>query len=331
MIVEQAVRRSPIGRRVLASVVAILAAAGLLVAPEAHAVRSRPDLIVTEGRFSFRGGHRWTTRDASVVVVWRHKTANVGAGPSRRSRTAIEYPLATWEEWDSIPVSALQPGGTLEERRSFDWTFGGADYGTKEARICADLTNVVRELRESNNCKAAGRFYVVPYALNGDVGGVVTFHPQPDITVTLRWTGTVGFDIGLGAPSGDDGIFEYRYYTGTLTFTYDYVAGGCTGTGTGTYTPRPEDAVTLTFGQQPRYTALIPIDPDFHFTVTVTCPGVPPAPAPFYPGLVAAGSWMNTGPNPRRFPDPGLERIRGTYTLTPPFPVQYNWNLEASG
>jgi hypothetical protein len=332
MSVLSAHRSRAIGRRVIGMVVAILSAAGLLVSPNAIAARARPDLIVDVGRLSI-GEKRWTARGLPKAVVWRHKTKNVGAAPSRRSLTELRFETpGGYYMLDSDRVPYLESDGNfVDERRRYQDDFTNIDYGSYPATICADAKEDVNERREGNNCKDLGLYYVVPWELTGVVSGVVTIHPQPDITNSLEWRGDVDFDLRQGAPDGNVGLFEYRYLSGDMVFTYTTVAGECTGTGTGRYTPTEADGVKLNFGQpNGSYSAFTPIDPNFNFPVTITCPDVPPATAPFYPHLLTSGSWMITGFTPRRFPDPGLKRVRGTYTLAPPFPVQFSWNLKAS-
>jgi hypothetical protein len=341
MKITSGVGRRSEGQRAYRVAAAVLVATVLLVAPDDDAqARGRPDLIVTSVGISPRGGTFWATRSMSVGFTWRHRTENYGPAPAGRSETQARFDDGLDSEGDSNVVALqsvprLASGGVKQGRGSFEQSFAGWAYGTHPMRVCADGTDAVpNERSEENNCRDIRDFYVVPYALNGRVAQVVTWHTSA-ATTTLSWEGDVGFDIALGAPDGNEGIFEYRYFTGSLAVSYRWSESttGCSASGNGTYTPSRGDGLVLTFGREPRYRSFANlISQDFHFPFTMSCPGQPPQTAEFYPTYLGPLPWFHTGPDDRRFADPGLERVRGTYTSpNPSFPAQYSWNLVAQG
>jgi hypothetical protein len=310
---------------------------GLTLLPvPARGLGAQPDLVVAEARLSAVGlGAFWSTRFVGAVTFrWRHRTENAGTAPARPSTTAVWFSRGSGGQSgieDPSRVPKLEPNGVFLDRGSFEVNFREVRYGSIPTKVCADSLHQVAESLEGNNCEKLRTYYLVPYVLEGKIQGIVTTHPSPTRTTTVSWEGTLSFDISDGAPDGNKGIFDYRYYRGTLTFTLSQTdsATGCSASGTGQYTPTSTDGFKLRFGKDPRYTVLGGVvPPDYHFPVTITCPSAPPVPIEWY----AAGPWIRIGPTEKSFPDPGLQRIRGTYTNPDPnFPVQYSWNLGADG
>lgn len=324
----------PIGRTPLRLIPVVIVGLSLLPVP-ARGLGAQPDLVVAEARLMPPQGVFWGTRDfGKVTFRWRHRTENIGTASARPSDTAI------WFGWgaagplgveDGSRVPRLQPNGAFLDRRSFAVDFREVRYGSIPTKVCADSGHRVAESQEGNNCEQLRTYYLVPYRLEGKVMGIVTTHPTPTRTTTVSWDGRLSFDVSNGAPDANKGVFDYRYYGGTLTFTVSQTdsATGCSASGTGTYTPSSTDGFRLRFGKDPGYTVLGGVvPPDYHFPVTITCPSAPPVPIVWF----AAGPWIRIGPTEKPFADPGLERLRGTYTNPDPaFPVQYSWNLLASG
>ena len=85
--------------------------------------------------------------------------------------------------------------------------------------------------------------------------------------------------------------------------------GGCTWSGTGRYSPSGRHDISLAFGRVPHYSAKLELDPNFHFPLTITCPGLPPQVGDFYPSLWGGSSWLHTGTLVRRLKDPGLTEV----------------------
>ncbi len=216
-----------------------------------------------------------------------------------------------------------KPGGS-----TFAWAFDANwPYGTYPTRICADVFNSVTERDETNNCKKLHPFYVVPKAFEGGISGAAQLLAHAG--VTLRWRGTVKFDISHGAPHGNEGLFDYRFVDGTLTYTVEGRSGpgGCTWSGAGQYTPSGHHDINVAFGRVPHYSAKLDIDPNFHFPVTIACPSESRV-MDFYPLLWGGSSWLRTGTLVRHLKDPGLTHLRGRYM---PFDhIGWRWNLEAT-
>ncbi|HEY7668534.1 MAG TPA: hypothetical protein VIE12_10475, partial [Actinomycetota bacterium] len=143
---------------------------------------------------------------------------------------------------------------------------------------------------------------------------------------TVSWKGIVNFTaLGSSQPSGDQGIFKYAA-SGSLTFDYTYAGGGCTGTGSTQYEASSQDKLTMRFGPNANYEAHLKVSPGTRISVTINCPGAPPVPLEWD---IGGWFWLFTGPQPKSFPDLGLERLQDTAASPAPAPTTYSWNLKA--
>ncbi|HEY7283396.1 MAG TPA: hypothetical protein VID47_17595 [Actinomycetota bacterium] len=167
--------------------------------------------------------------------------------------------------------------------------------------------------------------------MSGTVSGSQTYPGAPGVKET--WTGSVGFDYPPSPSGGAVGVFGY-HVTPSATSNYSVQgtnAEGCTYSGGGQYMPSgPHDSLGLSFGRGfAAYHAQISVSPNFTYQVTIACPGGTSQVdhTPYW----CAGRWMDTGGGVRRFPDPGLTRIKGNSTddSCTYGPVHYSWDLIA--
>jgi hypothetical protein len=308
---------------------------------------SRPDLTVTGGRILFfdKAVH-WGIRHRNQVIAWSDRTKNIGSAAAARSRTGLQFIVRPGKVIRPIalgrPVPRLTPAQSHAGRDGFmvdmtDWKFG-----TYPTRVCADSVGAVAEANEANNCRRLHEIYVVPYDLKGRVTGHATF-PSVFPGVTLRWTSDVDFSLkGLGddrlraQPVGDDGVFDY-YWRRTGAFVRYTVAGtntfdGCSWDGRGAFYPTStHDSIRVSFGRPRGFlSAQLRVRPEYHFTVRITCPNGVSRTEDFYPSRWGGGyEWFATGTTAPRFPDPGLTRVLGEYTVEGSFPATHHWDLVA--
>jgi len=274
----------------------------------------------------------WATKEDEVGFTFRHTTANIGTKFAPRSRTGVEFRVsrhATRVPRSSfVRVPRIPRDQTRSGHHDFSVHFGSWDYGTTYPRICADLPEAITELDEANNCWKMKPFYVVPRKLSGPVRGSLV-QDTATLDQTFTWRGPATFEL---RNSPGDGIFDYFFTTGTLTFSYKMSStNGCTASGNGAFTPSTRGGIRVRFGANPRYNALrTGIAESFALPVTLTCPGVPTTTYTIHPDI---RWWLYTGPDRRSFQDPGLERLLGGYSnsTVPEYKISYRWNLAASG
>jgi hypothetical protein len=319
----------------------------LLTAPAAAASmaqKPKPDLTLTAGALSEGSRHANFVlgQDSRVRFTWHHRTKNVGTAPARRrSWTAVQFLVGKdpfTPAGARLRVPPLDPGQAAAGRGAFTLNFndGTWDYGTYPRRMCADATNVVNEPRTGNNCKTLHNLYVIPFDLKGSVGGTGELSPNVHPGVTLSWGGTVQFEAQEVSRS-NDGIFDYTFAEGPLTYTVSGTdtLSGCAWSGTGTYTPdRPFgiDYMRLMFDRGHWYAAGISVDPAFHFTATLNCPNHVTFTWDVAPYNYGFSYWLDTG-SARRFPYLGMTHLTGGWNevTNGDQTIRYSWNLQASG
>jgi hypothetical protein len=328
------------GRRTRMMLGLSLAAATLVGTPGAHAAArpDKPDLTVTHGRLQAAGGFSWVVRGHHrVKLTWRHRTKNAGKAPSKATLTALRlvHGNGSVVGLDKLRVPELEPRKSKEGRGSLSETFDETyDYGTYTPRICANAgRHKIREGHKAPNCLELRPFYVVPLAFTGTVSGTAPLHADLLPGVTLSWEGTVSADLGPGGLLGDDGLFDYTFFEGPVTYTVkgtDAISG-CTWSGTGTYQPLDWAAeINVELGEGAHYSAQDSVAPSYHFPVTLTCPNHPGTTeaevSPYLYGLVR---WFDTGPTDRPLLDPGLTSLAGIYNdPRPAGSTTYDWILK---
>jgi hypothetical protein len=304
-------------------------AAGLFPATQgagAATVR-RPDLVVTAG--SIRGSNQVIVGRVPERFSWNHRTKNLGNATARASRTAVVFDGGgTWVRGPALFVPRLAPGASRAGNGGFTLNFDVFEWGTYRTRICADVTEVVRESKESNNCRRIDPTYVIPSRL---VGRITGNHPLwPGGSVKVTWATDAEYEFSRWSFGTGDGLtVDYLLREPSVTFRVQGTDPmGCTWSANQAYEP-PLQGIRLQFGPKHRYRAESLISSSFHFPLTRTCNGMP-ADIDFYPASQLLTKWFDTH-GWRSFQDPGLEALRGTYidNVTTTKPFTYSWNLDA--
>lgn len=136
---------------------ASLVLSGLAALPSSADVVNRPDLTVTKGSVRVSGDHAerikgtFTVRNAgSLPVVATKSLVQAKKGKRWRSFTELRILPLGPKKNAAYAFNALRP------------TFIGLD-GSYPIRVCLDVNDKVREVREGNNCRALGtlRFELV--------------------------------------------------------------------------------------------------------------------------------------------------------------------------
>jgi hypothetical protein len=312
-----------------------LTAGVLPAAPEAGAAsRPRPDLVIRAG--DTRGSDRVLLSLTSERIAWYHRTKNIGdARPGRQSKTAILFVgpggVAQSPSGGRLTVPRLRPGRSNTGNGVVDVNAADFEFGTYPTLICADAFHRVTESKEGNNCKRIGPTYVIPRRLTGTVRGNHPLWPGGSVKVT--WTSDLTYDFShWNFGSGEGLIVDYQFGAGVdpqVTFKVEGTDDvGCTWSGSKAYEP-PVQGIRLQFGPHHRYKAEDFVSSTFHFDLTRTCNGMP-ATIDFYPASQLLTKWLDTH-GWRKFQDPGLEALRGTYidNVTTTKPITYSWNLAA--
>jgi hypothetical protein len=323
------------GRQALVMLGASLVLTTLAGTAAAHATSSRkPDLIVTNVGLHAGNGRTWVTRgnEGAFKLTWHHRTRNDGNGAAGKSKTGLRLVaghrvvrLARVGVPRLAPDTVHKGGSTFSE--IFDQTW---DYGTYTTRACADVTHLVAEKNEGNNCFDGHPFYVIPSEFTGTIGGAAPLDTNVFPGVTVSWEGTVTADVSEFA-RGNHGTFGYVFFRGPVTYTVQGTDdAGCTWSGTGDYNPLHQTApLDLQFGPGAHYSARDFVDPKFAFNVTTTCPGHITGNDGFSPSLFGLPKWLDTSPGTRPFDDPGLTALSGSYTdQRADGPTTYAWNLK---
>jgi hypothetical protein len=333
--------RGRIGRPARAALAATLALATMTgpagIAGRSAGAAQEPDLTITAGSLAL-------ARQRSFFVVggtmrkftWSHRTKNVGSAPVRRSRTAVRFDLQGGISTDSpslrvprLAAGTAKAGGTtftMDFRMPSIWA-----YGIHPTSICADVNQSVRESSEHNNCQDTRPLYLVPRSLEGTVRGSGWLNQQAFPGVTVKWKGTLFFELRHGADFANRGEFRYYWVVGRLTYT---VGGtddlGCTWSGTAVYRPPrhriDRDYLMLRFGAFYQAFTVPPLVTS-PWTATVTCPS-----GTHTAGFFAPGPWLLTGSS-HALRKVGLPPyLRGSWTeqFGPSNPLNYFWRLVAN-
>jgi hypothetical protein len=310
-----------------------LISAGLLIAAGlpmgVSAASAEPDLVVSSGNVELAIQEGNIAFREPTDFIWSHTTKNIGSAAARKkTNTEIEINEKRPTPGGLLLVKPLARGASDDGDGAFSVNFRTWKFGSYPTRICADAFDAVPESNESNNCQFIRPVHVVPRRLKGRI--TAELDPKPPNTIKHTWSADVVLE-GKRFVDANVALIEYAFKDLVVNYKVQgRTSGGCRQFGQTVDlpgTPNKPQTITLRFGLSVGgYSARnLPFSEGFTVPITITCPDSPPITIqvpPQYPWFSTRGS--------KEFPNPGLERLKGTYTVdTAGGKLTETWNLEA--
>jgi pimeloyl-ACP methyl ester carboxylesterase len=205
------------------------------IAAENHQVRPRPDLVVSRGTVSARGG-----RMTGTFTVRNRGTARAG-----RSRAKLRIYVSKGDAW----TAGVFPVRAISRSQSRIVSFAGNEpqglpAGTFRVSACADSGGAISEQSESDNCRWIGRITV---AVSGTPPGGGSSDTRPTAPIDFQ-KDTV---FSLQDPQSNYWIFVPDAYNAAHTTPIELFVWmhGCGGEGAG-------DIYTISPGGTQSYIAI---------------------------------------------------------------------------
>ena len=286
-----------------------------------------PDLMVTDGDIEQafpRLSADFALRGTDTKFSWGHTTFNnvPGGQPAAkagRSQTAAGFALGTkFFPLSRKPVPALPPNAQQSNVGNFSEDFTLFDYGTYDARICANAGKpAIAESNPKNDCLNTGNFYVLPAHIKGTVTGTIVAAAG----LTVNWKSTV--DLHFNSRSGPIFVYDFGPQT-SIDFTASGTLGGvCTWSGNATHAPDLPTALSVKLNAVHGYFFDNMIVGGAFIKVTLACNGQPPISKNFPLGNLR---WM-TSDRYRKLPTSGPWHLQGKTVVAR---LTSSWNLQAS-
>ena len=232
----------------LAALVAVfaLASAPLVPAAQAGKKNKKPDLVPKDGA---QQGTPYAFRGEAMNGSIQYEIKNQGKQSAKRSATVVNL----WREGGDTPVGfhtapKLKPGERARATIPLS-VVNTLPAGAYTIEICVDITDVVKEEDERNNCAdvKGSRFYSTYRGWQGSFNGggpVPGLNVSEGPTETARSSdATLGFGRYLGG-----GVFEWDIDGGTATFTTQGADGyGCGWSGSATFVLERKRALQINY------------------------------------------------------------------------------------
>lgn len=290
----------------------MIALAATLFAVPAQAIAVKPDLVVTQANLAGKpylltdGGGTLASRDVTRNDVPKDVQSRAGASKTRLELVAPDGGIIPGPVRD---VPALGPGDSddggaaTQYRRS-----GGHPIGAYRVRVCADVTDVVQESNESNNCKTStDRFFIVRTTWTGTLGGDGELPIYHILEKARSYNAKFVFDAPISAANG---VFRYDF-AGSVFYKTNGSSNGCTYLGSGTRAFGPGEFISpgyITFDYLgERYSGTAAVDSLF-YRVNIDCGGPYGGSAP---GPMTMRNFFYAPPRPFPF---GATKIAGAVT-----------------